>query len=1032
VTGIEFYLLGPMLVRSSGVVIPVPGGKLRAVLAALLLAQGRAVSLEDLAETLWGPEPPPTARVTIQNHVLRLRRALGAESARIATRPPGYLIRVDASELDVSRFERRLSAAQAAARNQSWEAAAREAREALGLWRGEPLADVDSGLLATREAPRLAEMRLQALETRINADLHLGRHDQLVPGLQSLAAQHPLREHFHGQLMLALYRCGRAGEALEAFQRARRVLVDELGIEPGAELRGLQEKILAADPALTTPSAHDGELAAGAGQSRVVVPRQPKPAEPVPPRELPPVVAGFTGRSAELAALTALLDQPGQVPEAVVISAIGGTAGVGKTALAVQWAHRTAGRFPAGQLYVNLRGYDPDRPVPAADALAGFLRSLGVPGQDIPPEPGERAARYRSLLAGKRMLIVLDNAGSADQVRPLLPGTPTCMVVVTSRDTLAGLVARDGAARLDLDLLPEQDAVALLRTLIGTRVNAEPAAAAELARYCCHLPLALRVAAELAATRPDVPLAALTSELADLRTRLDLLDAHADPRTQVRTVFSWSYRNLDPETARAFRLAGLHPGPDLEPYAAAALTGTTQHKGRQVLGALARAHLIQSPGSGRFGMHDLLRGYACELADAQDGEDGEKEKDAALTRLFDHYLHSASTAMDILHPAACHLRPRVPPPASSAPPLTEPTAARAWLDAERGNLVAVTVHAARHGWPTHATQLSQTLFRYLNDGGHYPEALTIHSHAHAAGQHTGDRAAEALALNCLGGVHYRQSRYQQAADRYQQALVLFRQLGDRTAQGRALVNLGIVHYFQGRYREATDLSRQALAICQETGDRFLMANTLINLGISEQRRGRYDLAARHHRQALVIAKEIGAGDLECIALCNLGTVGMRQGRYQQAAGHLDRSLAMSREAGDRDEEAEALIRIGELSLRQGRPEEAARHLREALALYQELGSPSGEADARNSLGEVLLASGQADHACAEHDAALALAAQAGDKYQQARARHGLAQACHAAGNPGQGRPHWQQALDLFTELGTPEAGEVRACLANLD
>jgi transcriptional regulator with XRE-family HTH domain len=296
------------------------------------------------------------------------------------------------------------------------------------------------------------------------------------------------------------------------------------------------------------------------------VPARPGGAAPDVPRQLPPAVAGFTGRSAELDALTALLDRPaGQAPEAVVISAIGGTAGVGKTALAVQWAHQVADRFPGGQLYVNLRGYDQDRPMPAGDALAGFLRALGVPGQEIPLDADERASRYRSLLAGKKLLVVLDNAGSVEQVWPLLPGSASCAVVVTSRDALAGLVARHGATRLELDLLPAEDAVGLLRELIGRRVNDDPGAAGMLAAQCCRLPLALRVAAELAAARPDVPLAELAGELADQQQRLDLLDAGGDPRTAVRAVFSWSYRHLDPAAARAFRLAGLHPGPDFDP-----------------------------------------------------------------------------------------------------------------------------------------------------------------------------------------------------------------------------------------------------------------------------------------------------------------------------------------------------------------------------------------------------------------------------------------------------------------------------------
>jgi DNA-binding SARP family transcriptional activator len=434
VTEIEFCLLGSVRVRHRGVVVPLSPGKQRTVLATLLLNVGRVVSLDELAEVLWAASPPSSARVTLQNYVMRLRKALGGAGSRIRTQPGGYVIKADVSELDVSRFQAHLDAACAAAGERSWKTAAAEARAGLALWRGEPLADVKSELLAVRDAPRLAGLRLRALEIRLDADLHLGRDAEVITELQHLAGCHPLREQLHGMLMLALYRDGRQAEALAAYQHVRDVLVEELGIEPGTHLRDLHQRMLAADPALaiTEPARH-----AQAEPQRVI------------PRELSPAVPGFTGPAAELQALTQMLEDVVGRAGTVVISAIGGTAGVGKTALAVHWAHQAADRFPDGQLYVNLRGNDPGPALSAAEALAGFLRALGVPGQDIPAGEDERAARYRSLLAGKQVLVVLDNAGSAGQVRPLLPATPSCAVVVTSRDALAGLVARDDGARLD-------------------------------------------------------------------------------------------------------------------------------------------------------------------------------------------------------------------------------------------------------------------------------------------------------------------------------------------------------------------------------------------------------------------------------------------------------------------------------------------------------------------------------------------------------------------------------------------------------
>ena len=564
------------------------------------------------------------------------------------------------------------------------------------------------------------------------------------------------------------------------------------------------------------------------------------------------MVPGFTGRSAELQALTGLLDRPG-AQAAVVISAIGGTAGVGKTALAVHWAHQVADRFPDGQLYVNLRGYDPGQPVPATEALAGFLRSLGVPGTDIPPEADERAARYRSLLAGKRVLIVADNAGSADQVRPLLPGTAGCTVLVTSRDALAGLAARDGAARLGLDALPDPDAVALLRALIGTRVDTEPGAAAMLAAQCCRLPLALRVAAELAVARPAAPLAGLAAELADLGTRLDLLAAGGDPRTQVRAVFSWSCRHLDPDHARLFRLLGLHPGPDFEAYAAAALTGASVQQARQALDALARAHLIAPAGPGRYGMHDLLRAYAAEQDAGLDtgldgpvlalvpacpgaarGADPPVRPLPAYRRRGDgrpaaRRTQRAGRASPARPPRSrrCPIRPppgngsmpNAPPwsrPPGTPPPTAGPATPSGWPPPSPATFAAAVT--SRRPAPSSATHST-------------PPAAPVTS------------AAEAAMLNQLGMVDWQQSRYRQAADQQRQALALFRATGERAGEAYALGSMGLAETALCRYAQAVSHHREAVTIFRDVGDRFGEAWALGLLGKALREHGRAEEAA---------------------------------------------------------------------------------------------------------------------------------------------------------------------------------------------
>jgi DNA-binding SARP family transcriptional activator len=1013
----RFGVLGPLQV------LPVDSGepgaflaaRLRVLLAVLLWRANRPVPVDELAELVWDGAPPGGAADAIRALVKRLRRWLAErgerDAARIVTRAPGYLIAVSGDELDALRFEALVRAASASASAGRWEPAARVAAEALTLWRGTPLMDIPSQMLRDRWVPHLERLHGQALDCRIEGDLIEGRHEQLIAELSDLVARHPLRERLHGQLMLALYRCGREAEALAAYQHARQVLAGELGVEPGTGLRELHQRMLSGDPGLDLPqSARPGQA-------------QPRQAVP---RELPPAVPGFTGRSAELAVLTALADRDvGQPGGTVVISAIGGTAGVGKTALAVHWAHQAAERFPDGQLYVNLRGYDPDQPLSAADALAGFLRSLGLRGQDIPPEERERAARYRSLVAGKRILVMLDNAGSADQVRPLLPGNPSCTVLVTSRDSMTGLVARDGAARVNLDVLPLEDAVALLRTLLGAQVDAEPGAAAELAGHCCQLPLALRVAAELAASRPGVSLAGLARELADLRTRLDLLDAGEDPRSQVRAVFSWSYRGLDPAAARTFRLLGLHPGPDFDPYAAAALTDTTVPQARRALGVLARAHLIQPTAPGRHTLHDLLRAYACELVGTLDAG----EEYPALTRLFDHYLCTAAAAMDTLYPAERGRRPSVPRAATPVPPLSDPAAARDWLDLERATLAAAAGHTATRDWPGHAARLAATLWGYLVNGAYLPVALTIFSHELGAARRTGDRVAEATALKHMGDVDWQMGRLQQADDCYRQALALYREAGDQAGEALVLGGIGLNETQSGRYEQAVRHQQASAAICRGLGDRFGEARALGNLGFVRQLQGRYEEAVGYHQQSLGLCRQTGDREGEAWALARLGAIDLRLSRYPHAARYLGQALALFQELGIAVSEAEILVKLGDVYLGLGCYEQAAGNFERALATFRAVGDPTLESDALNGLGDVLFQTGDADAARARHAAALRLVAEADSPRQQARAHTGLARACQADGDWLQARHHWQEALTRYAAIGAPEAQEIRARLA---
>jgi tetratricopeptide (TPR) repeat protein/transcriptional regulator with XRE-family HTH domain len=798
---------------------------------------------------------------------------------------------------------------------------------------------------------------------------------------------------------------------------ARQVMARELGTEPGTQLSELYRRILAARTRQAAPVAAAAAAAAGGHADDPV---------PVIPRELPGAVRHFVGRDDELAALTRLLGQAEEnKPGTMVISAIGGTAGVGKTALALHWAHQVARHFPDGQLYVNMHGYDPDQPVTPGTALAGFLRALGVPGQDVPADLEERAARYRSALAGRRVLIVLDNVSEVAQVRPLLPGTPHCIAVVTSRNSLSGLVARDGACRLDLDLLPPPVAVGLLRTLIGTRVDDDPVTAAKLAEQCARLPLALRMAAELAAARPEASLADLTAQLADQRRLLDLLDTDGDPGASVRAVFSWSYQQLDAAAARAFRLASLHPGPGFRRHAFAALTGTTPGQADRVLNLLARASLIQATGSHRYGMHDLLRAYARELAQAQDTD---QDRHDALTRLFDHYLHTAGAAMNALFPAERDWRPRVPAPPGAIPAMTDPAAARAWLDTERACLIAATVHMAEHDWPGHAIRLAGTLFQYLDVGSHLPEAMIVHGSALTAARRLGDKAAEAKALTNIGLVHWWQDRYQEATDCFEQALALFGQADDPADRARTLNSLGLCMWWYDRFPEAIGCYEQALALFAQAGNQAGQARTLSNLAMIDYQQGRHRRASERFQEALTLHRAVADRVGEGRDLGNLGAIDLRQGRYQQARSRFEQVLALCEETGDQASQALVLSGLGDLDLRQGRYAEAVDYQRQSLEICQRIRHKSGEAVAINGLGEVSLATGNTADAMNWHAAACDLSAQTGEKRELARAHDGLARACHADGDHHQARCHWEEALALYLVLGAPEADEIRTRL----
>ncbi len=639
-----FRVLGPFEVEVGGRPFPLGRRRERCLLAVLLLELGCVMAVDRLVDLLWDEDPPEHARRAVHAHVARLRAALddplGGDGVRIVTAGSGYVLHAERSSVDAEQFRQMAGRARAG----TAEERAGLLRAALALWRGPPLVDIASYRLRARVCRDLEELRLLAHEDCIAAELDLGRHAELVAELHGLTDAHPYRERLRALLMLALYRAGRQVEALEVFRSTRALLVDELGMEPTVRLQRLHQVMLHADERLARiTEAELGQLA-----DATVVRTRPWEVTRRIPRELPADVAGFTGRAEQLKALDELLPgDRGAAAVPVVISAIAGAAGAGKTALAVHWAHRVAERFHDGQLYVNLRGYALEAPVRPAQALAGLLRSLGVPPAQVPVEQVEAAALYRSLLAGRRVLVLLDNARFAEQVRPLLPGGPGGVVVITSRNRLCGLVARDGAGRLSIDVLsPAEASDLLVRVLGAARMQAEPDASEELASMCAHLPLALRIAAANLVDRPQLRIAEYVRQLRE-GNRLAALSTDGDKQASVSAAFDLSYRVVPAAAQRMFRMLGLAPGPDITVEAAAALAGVTDDEAVHLLDRLAATHLVTEYRLGRYTFHDLLRLYARDRASR---DEPESERQVAIRRLHDWYVHSADAAVTVLGP----------------------------------------------------------------------------------------------------------------------------------------------------------------------------------------------------------------------------------------------------------------------------------------------------------------------------------------------------------------------------------------------
>ncbi len=890
----EVRLLGPLELVADRKQVELPRGLVRTLLAALAYSAYRPVSVDLLIEYLWGYEAAPlTARQALRNVVWRLRQVLG--DGAVVADGDGYRLEVDADAVDVARFRRLLERTAVAE-----PAAERELLvEALALWRGEPFSGVESEALRRDAVPVLTEQYVAALEHRIDIDLSAGRHDGMVAELRRLTREHPLRETLWTRLLVALAGSGRTAEALEAYEQIRRQLADRLGADPCPELRQVHQRLLAGEPsspavAVSTPVPNTDHVP--------------------PPRQLPSDVPGFVGRSEQLRALDRMLGEhtttEGSRPVLTVV--IHGVGGVGKTALAVRWAHTVAEQFPDGQLHLELRGYGPGEPMTATEALAVLLRALGVQDRAVPVAADERAALLRSVLAGRRVLIVLDNARSAEQVRPLLPGAD-CVVLITSRGQLRGLSTRDGARSLPLREMSDREAAVLLAATIGRRrIAAQPDGAAELAALCGRLPLALRITADLASRHPDLPLRELADELR--AQRLDTLADPADPAADPRAVFSWSYRALPAPDARVFRLLSVAPGSDIGVASAAALVGARTTEVRRVLDRLVAVHLLDHGRPGRYQFHDLVRVYAAEHATQED--------EAAVRRLLHWYLQTMTAAVDVLRPGL-HLCP------TEARPAIEPVLrfhdgpdALEWYDAERGCALAAVRRAAEIGDHDTAWRFGAVGF-FLNRPW-WDDWRTSCEIALASAVRVSNPVAQGAVLMNLGSVHSFLDDNAEALRCYRRAMRFLAEAGATAQVGTAYALIASVHEAQGRHPEALRSFEKSVAIARDAVDEPREAQALNNMAITYLSLGQPERSHEVSVRALRIRVSIGDRRGCAHTLDNLGDAYLALSEPAKAAECYHEALEIARDHRDHRNEG---IYLGNLALAQlasGEPQGARR------------------------------------------------------------------------------------------------------------
>ncbi|MEU2395996.1 BTAD domain-containing putative transcriptional regulator [Streptomyces sp. NPDC007369] len=951
--------------------VPVGGARQRTILALLLLSPGRIVPVDTLVDVVWNGRPPATARTQVAIVIAALRKALKAEGVAdeiIVTSHPGYLLRTDGHELDAVTFAALVSAAETAVREQRMREAARAYADALGLWRGPALAGV-SGQLVEDEAARWEEIRLNTYEAMTDVQLELGEHQLLLPQLASTVREHPLRERARRHLMLAQYRSGRRAEAMETFRETRRLFIDELGMEPGPELQELHDAILRDDPALTpapaapAPAARADAGGPGPGTGAGDTPGGGRGA--IVPSELPPDVPGFAGRDEELAALDSLVDVRGQGGHtAPTVGLITGVAGVGKTGLAVRWAHRVAERFPDGRLFADLRGYDEHHaPTAASDILGRFLRSLGVESDDVPNRLEDLTALYRSVLADRRILLVLDNVQTFAQIRPLLPGSGGCTVLVTSREQLEQLITWPQSARVHLGLLPEDRAVELLGRIVGeARIAAAPQEALRLVDLCDRLPLALRIAAARLASKPHWSVRHLVARLSDERRRLDEL---SQGESQVRASFALSYRYLHKDAARLYRYLGLLGVPDFTAWVGAALTDLDVLDAERLIEHLVDAQFLEvvgvdATGQLRYRFQNLMRLYADELARA---EEAPEDRTAACDRVFRTCLTIAEQAHRREYGGDYGIVHSDVPRRAIDPVLLEELLAAPleWYEAERLSLVAVVEQASAMGMSDLAWDLVMSMEVLFESRNYMDDWRMCSEYAHAAARAAGNVRGQAAMEQQLGTVDLRLRRLPEAAARLERSLGLYTRAQDGLGRALVLSNLAFIDRIRGEYGRGTARLREALPVFRTAGDRSSEAYVLNLMAQFARDEGRLEQAVELSRDAVRVCTSI-EGDARSLALAlhELASAQLALGRLEEAEAEFNRVVGIVREKSDLLGLSYALLGLGRTRQAAGAADAAERTFLEALDHALRTRSPMIEGQIRLALGEAHTAGGRAE------------------------------------------------------------------------